>query len=195
MAYAIPLVRKLAQLEATLPATDVRYNAMEVVIDEHGDNPIISETLSGKSDAPQQYVSRVSRTWKGWRNLVPHRRNRAYNAEVENAEEIFPDARQMRTRGIFMFDNPISGFVDGAALGYGLSRLFNEVVYPALGMGEVEPEFEKFVAYSGAIVLTFALTAVGSLIARERHSSIRKTKKEARWLSGILSRYRSNKTS
>ncbi|MEK6955123.1 MAG: hypothetical protein AABW52_00530, partial [Nanoarchaeota archaeon] len=71
---------------------------------EYSNNEYLTQALEGEKSLEGTAKELVNQKYKGFRRLLPHRKNRQYNEQVDRLGELIY-TEGLRTRGVFVPDN------------------------------------------------------------------------------------------
>ncbi len=193
-----PLVTRLKQLEEELPADENSYDSLREEIEKYRENPIVSNSISGNPNYPVEHVSEIyAKKWESAFTFFPrfigmqfpHKKDAAYNQQVETVKEIFPDADGFVAQGMTAPDNPVSASIKYGAVAYALGKGI-KVTLAAFGVdmgGEAGQNYDSVSESVASISGLWGLIR-GSRNAYAKWSKRQRTEEQARWLSGLFSR-------
>ncbi|HLC96446.1 MAG TPA: hypothetical protein VJH97_03935 [Candidatus Nanoarchaeia archaeon] len=102
------LVSRLRKLQKEKLKFNVLKRKQREVIAEYQDHPLVAEAMASNPVVFLEHVLDLyEEQWTSFKPLIPHRKNKRYNAEVRDISKIFDSAEGFRTEGVIASDNPL----------------------------------------------------------------------------------------
>jgi len=92
-------------------------STQQSLLQKYEENPIFLEAIQ-KRKTIEENLAELSQVNRHIFQLLPRRKNKLHNERVEQMGELISSTYQLKTRGIFAFDNAVNGVIVGGLIGY-----------------------------------------------------------------------------
>ncbi len=194
---SLSLFSKLRKLERELQGDESLDGTLKAEIERHAANPIVSNGTAGHPDYPTEHIKNLSdRKWGKFRWLIPHKRDKAYNAEVEAAREIFHETDGFLTEGVTAFDNPLEPASAYPLFVYAIGDTMRYLLpFVGIHVGQETIQAYEGIEPKAAIVTGLLGLWQGGRRAHEKWRRRKAAINKASWLSKVFERLYGRKES
>lgn len=77
------------------------------IISDYENNPVLNDAVEGRQSISDS-LSELAQINKGWKVMLPRRKNKAHNERIEQMGELISEPSGLITRGLFYPDNAVS---------------------------------------------------------------------------------------